>query len=79
MRRAALDGLDAGGDGVPRAGEGAVADLQFDHVLAGRLETLGDGEDIEGGLGGETAGECAESDSHSSSDKGQECRGAATT
>ena len=37
--------------------ERAVADLQFDDVLAAGLELLGDGEDVEGGLGGQAAGE----------------------
>ena len=38
-------------------GKGAVADLQGDDILAGGLEFPGDGEDVEGGLGGEAAGE----------------------
>src|SRR5262249_40326303 len=52
---AALDGVDAGVDGGAGAGEGAVADLQLDDVLALRLEAFGDGEDVEGGLGDEAA------------------------
>src|SRR5204862_7072831 len=47
---ALLDGLDAGPAGVAGAGEGAVADLQLDDVLARRLEPLGHGEDVEGRL-----------------------------
>jgi len=46
MRRAVRDGLQAGGEGAFRAGEGAVADLQLDHVLAGALEAFGDCKDV---------------------------------
>ena len=50
--------------GVLRAREGAVADLQLDDVLAGRLEPLGDGQHVEGGFGGQAAGEVTQGGGH---------------
>ena len=57
VRLPVVDRLRAGREGRLRAREGAVADLQLDDVLARRLEVLGDGEHVEGGLGGQAAGE----------------------
>ena len=57
VRLAVVDGLDAGLEGVRGAGERAVADLQLDDVLALGLEPLGDGQHVEGGFGGQAAGE----------------------
>ena len=50
MSGTVLDGLEAGGDGVAGAGERAVADLQFDDILALGFETLGDGQHVERGF-----------------------------
>ena len=52
VRGMVLDGPDAGRQGVARAGEGAVADLEFDDVLAAGLQAPGHGEDVEGSFGG---------------------------
>ena len=56
-----LDRQQAGRLGVGRAGERAVADLQLDNVLPLRLQATGQGQDGEGRLGGQVAGEGAQS------------------
>ena len=70
-----LDGADAGGPGVLGGREGAVADLEFDDVLALRLQPPGDGEDVERGLGGEGAGKGGEVRRHRSVAEFQPRRG----
>lgn len=55
-----LDGGDAGGLGGGGAREGAVADFEFDDVLAAGLEGAGGGQDGEGGFGVERGDEAAE-------------------
>src|SRR5579875_875722 len=72
MRGAAFDSPQASGDSVPRAGKRAVADVQLDHVFASRLQTLGNGENVEGGFGYQTTCESAKGDIH---DKGTRRQG----
>ena len=55
-----VDGLDAAFKGVGRAGEGTVADLQFDHILALGTQLARHGEDIERGFNGKALGESGE-------------------
>src|SRR5207302_42285 len=60
MCRAGFDGVEAGVAGGACAGKGAVADLQFDDVLPGGFEALGDGEYVERGFATKIAGEGTE-------------------
>ena len=54
----------AGLDRLGRRREGAVADFELDHILAGRDEALGDGEHAEGAFYGHRRGELAELNRH---------------
>src|SRR5262249_497819 len=63
VRRAVLNPLDARLEGARGGRKWTIADLQFDDILALRLEAPGDGEDIEGGFGGQALGEAAEAES----------------
>jgi hypothetical protein len=64
VRLVIFDGLLASLLGVGRAGKRAVANFQFNHILPLRLKLLGDGQDREGGLDIEVAGELAERHRH---------------
>ncbi len=60
MRGAGVDRLHAGGKSGAAAGKRAVADLQFDDILAARFQSPGDRQNVEGCLAAKTVGEVTE-------------------
>lgn len=64
MRLVRLDGFDARRLGGRGALERTVADFQFDDVLAGGFELLGDGEHRKGRLDRQRLGEFTERRGH---------------